>query len=80
MWFKWKLIGEEDGALKICKQLRDRMYAHLLGWQDAAPKERPNLIPMDYDQHTGRSENTRVARMEYLGRKLTSEEFLRRKC
>ncbi|MCM1233912.1 MAG: hypothetical protein NC489_27720 [Ruminococcus flavefaciens] len=76
--FKRKLIGEEDGALKICKQLRDRMYARLLRWQDAPPSERDHLIPMENDQYTEWSENARLARMEYLDGQLTAEEFLRR--
>ena len=76
--FKRNLIEEQDGALRVCNQLRDRMYARLLRWQDAAPSERDNLIPMDYDQYTTWSENARLARMEYLDGKLTAEEFLRR--
>ena len=76
--FKRNLVEEQDGALRICNQLRDRMYARLLRWQDAAPTERDNLIPMDYDQYTAWSENARLARMEYLNGKLTAEEFLRR--
>ena len=71
-------MEDEDGALKICSQLRDRMYARLLRWQDAAPGERANLIPMDYEQYEAWSENARLARMEYLKGKLTAEEFLRR--
>ena len=76
--FKRNLIEEQDGALRICNQLRDRMYARFLRWQDAAPTERDNLIPMDYDQYTAWSENARLARMEYLDGKFTAEEFLRR--
>ncbi len=76
--FKRNLIADEDSALKICNQLRDRMYARLLRWQDAALDERKNLIPMDYDQYDAWSENARLARMEYLKGKLTAEEFLRR--
>lgn len=76
--FKRNLVEDEDGALKICNQLRDRMYARLLRWQDAAPGERANLIPMEYDQYDAWSENARLARMEYLKGKLTAEEFLRR--
>ena len=75
--FKRNLIEEQDGALRVCNQLRDRMYARLLRWQDAAPSERANLIPMDYDQYTAWSENARLARIEYLDGKLTAEEFLR---
>lgn len=76
--FKRNLGEDEDGALKICNQLRDRMYARLLRWQDAAPDGRANLISMDYDQYDTWSENARLARMEYLKGKLTAEEFLRR--
>ncbi|MCH5352084.1 MAG: hypothetical protein J1E06_01225 [Acutalibacter sp.] len=76
--FKRNLIEEQDSALRTCNQLRDRMYARFLRWQDAAPTERDNLIPMDYAQYTGWSENARLARMEYLSGKLTAEEFLRR--
>ena len=76
--FKRNLIEEQDGALRICNQLRDRMYARLLRWQDAAPGERANLIPMDYDEYTEWSENARLARIEYLNGKLTAEQFLRR--
>ena len=71
-------MEDEDGALKICNQLRDRMYARLLRWQDAAPDERDKLIPMDYDQYDAWSENARLARMEYMKEKLDAEEFLRR--
>ncbi len=76
--FKRNLVEDEDGALKICNQLRDRMYARLLRWQDAAPDERDRLIPMDYEQYEAWSENARLARMEYLKGKLAAEEFLRR--
>ena len=76
--FKRNLVEEQDGALRICSQLRDRMYARFLRWQDAAPTERGNLIPMDCDQYTAWSENARLARMAYLDGKLTSEDFLRR--
>ena len=76
--FKRNLLEEQDGALRICNQLRDRMYARFLRWQDAPPSERSGLIPMDYDQYNAWSENARVARMEYLDGKLTVEEFLRR--
>ena len=75
--FKRNLAENQDGALKLCNQLRDRMYARLLRWQDAAPGERDRLIPMDYEQYEVWSENARLARMEYLKGKLTAEEFLR---
>ncbi len=76
--FKRNLVEDQDGALKLCNQLRDRMYARLLRWQDAAPDERDSLIPMDYSQYETWSENARLARMEYLQGRLTAEEFLRR--
>ena len=76
--FKRNLVEEQDGALRVCNQLRDRMYARLLRWQDAAPAERDKLIPMDYDQYNTWSENARLIRMEYLSGKLTAEEFLQR--
>ena len=76
--FKRNLVEEQDSALRVCNQLRDRMYARLLRWQDAAPTERDNLIPMDYNQYNTWSENARLARMEYLSGKLTAEGFLRR--
>ena len=74
--FKRSLVEEQDGALKICNQLRDRMYARQLRWQDAAPSARDGLIPLDHDQYYAWSENARLARIEYLEGKLTAEEFL----
>ena len=68
----------EDEALLIYKKLRDRMYSRLLRWIDAAPSERSNLIPMDYEQYDRWSENARLAREEYVQGKLTAEEFLRK--
>lgn len=76
--FKRNLVEDQDDALKVCHQLRDRMYARLLRWQDAAPDERDRLIPMDYEQYEVWSENARLVRMEYLKGKLAAEEFLRR--
>lgn len=74
--FKRNLVKDQDGALKICNQLRDRMYARLLRCQDAAPSERDKLIPMDYEQYEAWSENARLTRMEYLKGRLTAGEFL----
>ena len=76
--FKRNLISEQDEALKICEQLRGRMYARLLRWQEAAPTERDRLIPMDYDDYEMWSENARLARAEYLQGKLTAETFLQK--
>ena len=68
----------EDEALLVYKKLRDRMYARLLRWQDAAPTDRSKLIPMDYEQYDRWSENARLAREEYVQGTLTAEEFLRK--
>lgn len=68
----------EDEALLVYKKLRDRMYARLLRWQDAAPTERSKLMPMDYEQYDQWSENARLAREEYVQGALTAEEFLRK--
>ena len=68
----------EDEALLVCKKLRERMYSRLLRWQNAAPSERSNLLPMDYGQYDQWSENARLAREEYVQGKLTAGEFLRK--
>ena len=68
----------EDEALLVCKKLRDRMYSRLLRWQDTAPSERSNLIPMDYELYDQWSENARLVREEYVQGNLTAEEFLRK--
>ena len=68
----------EDEALLVCKKLRDRMYSRLLRWQNAAPSERSNLLPMDCGQYDQWSENARLAREEYVQGTLTAEEFLRK--
>ena len=60
------------------EKLRDRMYSRLIRWQDAAPSERSNLMPMDYEQYDQWSENARLAREDYVQGKLTAEEFLRK--
>ncbi|WP_428227792.1 hypothetical protein [Flintibacter sp.] len=54
------------------------MYARLLHWQDAAPFERSNLLPIDYGQYDQWNESARLAREEYVRGNLTAEEFLRK--
>ena len=54
------------------------MYERFLRYQEASPSERGSLLPMDHDQYDAWSENARLARIEYVAGKLTSEEFLRR--
>ena len=76
--FKRNLDAEQDTALLICKRLRDRMYARMQRYTTAHETERQHLFPMDYVQYGDWSENARLARIDYLGGKLTAEEFLRR--
>lgn len=76
--FKRNRDAEQDPALLVCKQLRDRMYARLDRYQASAASERTKLIPMDYEQYDEWSENARLARMEYLDGNLSGEDFLRK--
>lgn len=69
---------EKDEALHIYKQLRDRMYARFLRYQDAAPEERSKLLPMDYGRYDTWSENASAALREYKAGTITAEEFLRK--
>lgn len=69
---------EKDEALLVYKQLRDRMYARFLRYQDAAPEERSKLFPMDYERYDTWSENASAAYKEYRVGTITAEEFLRR--
>ncbi len=69
---------EKDEALLVYKQLRDRMYAQFLRYQDAAPEERSKLFLMDYERYDTWSENASAAYKEYRAGTITAEEFLRR--
>lgn len=75
---KRKQGPEQDGALKLFKQLRDRMYARMLRYEDAPERQRKNLIQMTAVQFGEWEENARQARRDYVAGKLPSEEFLRR--
>lgn len=68
---------EQDGALKLFKQLRDRMYARMLRYEDAPVNQRKKLIPMTVLQYGEWEENARQARRKYVAGVLTAEEFLR---
>ena len=68
---------EKDAALAQCDQLRDRMYARMLRYEDAAPEEREGLIPFSSLDYATWSENAARLRREYLGGKHTAEDFLR---
>lgn len=75
---KRKKRPEQDDALKLLKQLRDRMYARALRYEDAPENQRKRLIPMTTIQYGDWEENARAARREYVAGKITAEEFLRR--
>ena len=69
---------EQDDALKLFKQLRDRMYARMLRYQDAPENQRDRLIPMTPMQYDEWETNARQARREYMAGRIKAEEFLRR--
>ena len=69
---------EQDDALKLFKQLRDRMYARMLRYQDAPENQRNRLIPMTPIQYEKWEANARQARRDYVAGIIKAEEFLRR--
>lgn len=75
---KRKKGPEQDTALKLFKQLRDRMYARALRYEDAPENQRKKLIPMTMLQYGEWEENARQARRDYIAGKIKAEEFLRR--
>lgn len=75
---KRKRGPDQDGALKLFKQLRDRMYARMLRYEDAPENQRGRLIPMTTVQYGEWEENARRARREYMAGKIRAEEFLHR--
>lgn len=75
---KRKKGPEQDDALKLFKQLRDRMYARMLRYQDAPENQRDRLIPMTPMQYDEWETNARQARREYMAGEINSETFLRR--
>lgn len=64
--------------MKLFKQLRDRMYARMLRYQDAPENQRDRLIPMTPAQYDKWEANARQARRDYIAGKIKAEEFLRR--
>lgn len=74
---KRKKGPEQDDALRLFKQLRDRMYARMLRYQDAPENQRDRLIPMPPVQYDEWEKNARHARREYMDGQITAEEFLR---
>ena len=75
---KRKKGPEQDDALKLFKQLRDRMYARMLRYQDAPENQRDRLIPMTVIQYDVWEKNARQARRDYMAGKIEAREFLRR--
>lgn len=75
---KRKKGPEQDEALKLFKQLRDRMYARMLRYQDAPENQRDRLIPMTVIQYDVWEKNARQARRDYMAGKIEAREFLRR--
>lgn len=75
---KRKKGPEQDEALKLFKQLHDRMYARAFRYEDAPESQRNRLIPMTMLQYGEWEENARLARREYMAGKIKAGEFLRR--
>lgn len=75
---KRKKGPEQDETLKLFKQLRDRMYARMLRYQDAPENQRDRLIPMTVIQYDVWEKNARQARRDYMAGKIEAREFLRR--
>ena len=74
-----RFIGpEQDEALRICNRLRRRMAARLERYEGALADEQARRFRMDASMYLDWSELARDARMAYLRRELTTEEFLRR--
>lgn len=69
---------KQYGALKLFKQLRDRMYARTLRYEDAPENQRDKLISMTAVQYGEWESNARQARQAYIAGKIEAEEFLRR--
>lgn len=58
--------------MKLFKQLRDRMYARMLRYQDAPENQRDRLIPMTPAQYDKWEANARQARRDYIAGKIKS--------
>ena len=69
---------ERDEALRIYKQLRQRLAARMERYESAAPFERTKLLKMNLHMYAEWSDLASGARMAYLRRELDTEEFLRR--
>ncbi len=69
---------KKNDALRIYKQLRDRMYARMTRYEDALPNQRQRLIPFGAVQYGEWSALASEARLKYANKEITAEEFLQR--
>lgn len=69
---------KNDDALRIYKQLRDRMYARMTRFEDAPPDRRQKLIRFGTVQYGEWSAMASEARLKYAHKEITAEEFLQR--
>ena len=68
---------EKDAALTKCDQLRDRMLARMLRYENTIPENREHLAVFTEMDYVAWSANAVRLRREYLDGKHTAEEFLR---
>ena len=68
---------EKDRALTKCDQLRDRMLARMLRYENTIPENREHLVAFTEMDYVAWSTNAARLRREYLDGKYTAEEFLR---
>ena len=69
---------EQDEALFIYRQLRDRMYARMQRYDTAIPEKRGRLLVFSASDFKAWMDNASKAHREYSGGKIDSSEFLRR--
>ena len=69
---------EQDEALFIYRQLRDRMYARMQRYDTAIPEKRGRLLVFSASDFKAWMDNASKGHREYTGGKIDSSEFLRR--
>lgn len=69
---------EQDKALFIYRQLRDRMYARMQRYDTAIPEKRGRLLVFSASDFKAWMDNASKAHREYTGGMIDSSEFLRR--
>ena len=70
--------NEQDEALFIYRQLRDRMYARMQQYDTAIPEKRGRLLVFSASDFKVWMDNASKSHREYTGGKIDSSEFLRR--